>query len=693
VNATMALVRLRIAVDIGGTFTDVAIENDVGEIGIYKAASVPDDPIIGVLAALDHAALARGADRRTLLAVADTFIYTGTKAINAIVTGQAARTAFVTTAGHPDVLLLREGGRAEPFNYTTGFPAPLVPRRLTFEVGGRIDAGGRIVTPLDAASMERMAAAIGREGVQAVGVCLLWAIVNPAHELAVGRFLQDRFPDLPVTLSHQLNPCLREYRRASSACIDASLKPVMSRHLADFEARLRSEGFAGTALAVTSQGGVMPMDAMARAPIHALNSGPSMAPVCGRSVAKQACGADDAIVIDAGGTTFDVSLVAAGQLPATQELWIGGRYSGHITGFASVDVRSVGAGGGSIAHVDEGGLLHVGPGSAGATPGPACYGRGGNAPTVTDAALLLGYIDASHFLGGRMPLQAAAAETALAPLAQALGTPLAEAALAVMDVAAERMVQAIEEVTIDQGVDPAGAVLVAGGGSAGYRAVELGRRMGCRAVLFPAVGPALSAVGALLSDLLREHRVTSFARLTALTADSLAALGMALRARAEADTASSADSTQHEYFFEGRYDRQIWEIEVSVGDRMPGANDLPALRAAFDRVHAQLYGLADARSEVEIVSWGVRSRTAQRGSRAMPRLATCGAAGSVVGRTRAVTIAGLGTTEIPVVDAIRVLQSLQGPLIVETDMTTIVVPPGCRIEPTPHGLLATWEAT
>lgn len=683
----------RIAVDIGGTFSDIAVECPDGSVVLEKAPSTPGDPVAGVLAALDEAASAAGATRRAILEAAEVFIYTSTKAINAVVTGATARTGFVTTAGHPDILLLREGGRTDPFDYTVPFPNPLVPRRFTYEVAERVDPAGRVLDPLDPASLERLAAAIARDGVEAVAVCLLWSIVNPAHERAVGDFLAERFPDLPVTLSHQLNPCLREYRRASSACLDAALKPLMSAHLSAFEARLRAEGFAGTALAVTSKGGVIPMAAMARAPIHALNSGPAMAPVAGQVLARADAGTDTAIVIDTGGTTFDVSLVREGTLPVTAELWIGGRYRGHITGFPSVDVASVGAGGGSIARVDDGGLLHVGPASAGAVPGPACYGRGGTAPTVTDAALVLGYIDPATFLGGRMPLDPALARDALEPLAAALEISVDETAAAILEVAGEQMVQAIEEVTIRRGIDPATAVLVAGGGAAGLQAVDLGRRLDCRAVLFPAIAPVMSAVGALLSDMLREVRVTRFARLEDLTEADLAAIGTALQDRIAAEMDGDPGTPTLEYFLEGRYQRQIWEIEIPLGSRLPAVADLGAVRAAFDRMHARLYGIGDERSAVEVVSWGLRARTVQRTGQGLPEAPAARMADGAPPRRRKAVFPGIGAVEVPVLGPSEIGARVPGPVIVESAYTTIVIPPGADIAATRHGLMATVRAT
>jgi N-methylhydantoinase A len=334
--------------------------------------------------------------------------------------------------------------------------------------------------------------------------------VNPLHEDRVGQLLAEHLPEVPHTLSHVLNPILREYRRASSTSIDASLKPLMSRYLGGLSRRLREAGFRGRLLMLTSQGGVMDAEDLTQAPIHAVGSGPSMAPIAGRHFARLDVRADTAIVADTGGTTYDVSLVRRGSIPMTPETWLGQRYLGHILGFPSVDVRSIGAGGGSIAWVDEGGLLHVGPMSAGAVPGPASYAKGGARPTVTDAALVLGYIDPAYFLGGAMKLDVALAEEAVRrDVGGPLGLGLHEAA-AIVRVATENMVGAIEEITINQGIDPRGAVLVGGGGAAGLNSVAIARRLGCTKVVIPELGAALSAAGAIMSDLHAGYRALHY---------------------------------------------------------------------------------------------------------------------------------------------------------------------------------------
>ena len=294
-----------------------------------------------------------------------------------------------------------------------------MPRRLTFEVPERVDAEGTVRTPLVEAVAREIAARLATLEVEAVAVCLLWSIVNPAHELRLGEILAEALPDASVTLSHQLSPVLREYRRASTTAIDASLKPMMGAHIRAVADDLAAAGFAGELLGATSFGGVMHLDDLAARPVY----GPALAPVAGRVYGEAELGARDVVVCDMGGTSFDVSLVLDGAVNFTRTTWLGGQFVGHLIATSSVDVRSIGAGGGSIAWIDPGGLLRVGPESAGAVPGPTCYGRGGERPTVTDAALHLGYLDPDGFLGERMSLDTAASERVVGALGAELGSP------------------------------------------------------------------------------------------------------------------------------------------------------------------------------------------------------------------------------------------------------------------------------
>jgi N-methylhydantoinase A len=665
-----------LACDVGGSFTDLVVA-DGAQLRVCTVPTTPADPAAGVLAAVALAAAEAGVEPATLLARATGFTHATTLAINAILTGRTARTAFLTTAGHRDVLLLREGGRLNPYDNRQAFPKPYVPRALTFEVPERIGAAGEIVRPLDAAAVECIADRLAEARVAAAGICLLWSIANPVHELRVAEILSARLPGLALTLSHRLNPIVREYRRASATCIDASLKPLMAAYLAGLEARLRAAGLAGPLLVVTSQGGVITAAEAAAAPIHVVNSGPSMAPVAGRDCASRDAPGADAIIADAGGTSYDVSLVRGGRIPRSSESWLGPRFSGHMTGFPAVDVKSIGAGGGSLLRLDPGGLLRVGPASAGADPGPACYGRGGTGATVTDCALLLGYLDPAHFLGGRLSLDAAAARRATAAIAAALGLTVEATAAAALEILTVEMVGAIEEITVQQGIDPARAVLVAGGGAAGFNAAAIARRLGCRATLFPETGAVLSAAGACLSDLVftdgRIHYVRSDAPDRAGIARVLAALADTMRA-----FVARTGAAQHmiEWWAEARYPQQTWEIEVPLaGPEWNGQDDLARLVARFHEAHQALYAVSDPASPVEIIAWRARASCRLAGARSM-RVAT---ADSRRAGTRRVYLPDDGWAEVPLrsPDALEAAP-LVGPALIESSFTTIVVPPGAR---------------
>lgn len=688
---------VRFATDVGGTFTDLVIETDDEVLHIYKSPSTPEDPVRGVLDAFGLAAQDLGVTTRAVLAQGDILVHATTRAINAVLTGATARTAFLTTAGHPDVLLLREGGR-KGFNRVQEFPRPYVPRSLTFEVPERIDAQGMVVQALDIDAARGVIDRLGSLGVEAVAVCLLWSIRNPAHELELARLLDEHLPGVPYTLSHRLNPTIREYRRASSAAIDASLKPAMGAYLADLERRLREEGYTGRLLMVTSSGGVLDAREVADAPVHALKSGPAMAPVAGRYYGQLEAQSDSVIVADTGGTSYDVSLVRSGAIPWTREAWLGAEFESHITGFPSVDVRSIGAGGGSIAWVDEGGLLHVGPESAGAVPGPACYGRGGELATVTDAALVLGYIDASYFLGGRMLLDHAAAEKALHEhVGVPLGLSMPEAAAAVMSVITENMVQLIEQVALDQGVDARAAVLVGGGGAAGLNAVAIARRLGCRTVIIPDTGPLLSATGALMTDIIRDHDAllsTSSSRFDFVAVNELLS-DLEKRCHAFIDMqALDLVASGIELSAQVRYASEIWELEVPLRQRRFGDQAaVDRLRADFDQLHEEVFTTRDPASDIVIIAWRGRARCRYRedGRFAVRR-------GSLVhdaiAQERQVFVPSIGHVRVPVfqVDHLTPGERVTGPAIVESAVTTVVVDPGAEAARSASGSLLIWHS-
>lgn len=683
---------MRFATDTGGTFTDLVVEDDEGAIRLYKAATVPSDPVKGVLDALTLAAEDRSMDLPSMLARGELFIHGTTHAINAIITGRTAKTALLVTKGHRDMMIFREGGRLEPFNHAALFPKPFVPRSMTFEVEERLLAGGEVQTPLDEAHLLGVIDQLRAAEVEAVAVCLLWSTMNPAHELRVGELLAQHLPGVPVSLSHAVNPTLREFRRASSTAIDASLKPIMSRYMGGLTQRLLDAGFAGEVMVLTSSGGLMAGHDVAEHPVRIINSGPSMAPIAGRHYTNLDAPGSSVIVADTGGTTYDISLVRDGIVPMTRELWIGEPILGQLVGYPSVDVKSVGAGGGSIASVDAGGLLHVGPASAGSVPGPVCYSRGGTEPTVTDASVVLGYVDPDFFLGGKMKLDRDGAYAAIAEkIAKPLNISVELAAWHILQLATQNMVQAIVDITVAQGIDPAQSVLIGGGGAAGLNSVFIARKLGCETLIIPETGAALSAAGALMSDIVSEYSTSLFLSTASFDFDSAQAALSNLRAQCDAFAARSgadAASTDISVIAEARYENQVWDIDVPVpGGRLDTDADVAAFREAFDRAHETIFTIRDSGSQVEIVGLRATVRCKLR-EEANFRLASEGA---TVDRpaTRKTFFEDSGWTDAAIhyLEKLPVDQENHGPAIIESNFTTIVVDPKATFRRTPSGSL------
>jgi N-methylhydantoinase A len=670
---------LRFAVDTGGTFTDLMVSSDEGTLSMHKASTTPKDPVKGVIDSLELAAEESKQSLSDYLARGELLVHGTTHAINAIVTGSTARTAFLTTAGHPDTLVIREGGRMEPFNFTVAYPEPYIPRELTFEIPERIAVDGSIKTALDEGATRRVLETLKARGIEAIGVCFLWSVVNPLHEERVGALIEEILPGVPYTLSHKINPSIREYRRAISTCIDASLKPIMGAYMRGLESRLRDAGFSGRVLVITSQGGVMDAKDAADAPVNLINSGPSMAPVAAKAYAAEGR-ADTLIVGDTGGTTFDVSLVRKGRIPRTRETWLGQPFRSHMTGMPSVDVKSIGAGGGSIAYVDKGGLLHVGPISAGAVPGPVCYGRGGTRPTVTDAALVLGFIDPEFFLGGKMALDRKGAVDAIRrDVADPLHMSVEAAAEAIMTLATEHMVQAIMDITVHQGIDPADAVFVAGGGAAGLNCVAIGRRLKCRSVVVTEAAAALAASGALISDLSAHYQAMFHTRSDAFDRDGINNVLERLSERC-ADFSTSAGahalSSEIDWSCEARYIEQAWEIDVPLAtSRFSNDADVLALEHAFHAMHQDKFAVSDPGAPIETVTWNAEVRC--RISSGKPGRLRPDHRGLAL-PSRRVRFLCSDFVDAPVYrfEAIKEGAIIDGPAMIESDFTSVVIDPG-----------------
>ena len=680
----------RISVDTGGTFTDVVVGDANGKMTIGKALTTKGRIFLGMKEALNSAAAHLGISLGELLAETSMLIYGTTRATNAIVTKTTAKTALITTRGFPDILLLKEGGKENAHDFTEDFPDPYVPRRYTFEITERIGPEGGVVTPLNEAEVRAVIEKLKERKFEAAAVCFLWSISNPDHERRVGELLTELAPSIPFTLSHQLVPIVREYRRASATAIDASLKPLMQRHLRELEEDLRKAGFAGQILVSTASGGCNHIDQLIEKPIYTIGSGPAMAPIAGLNFSTQEDLGDNVIICDTGGTTFDVGLVRDGRLTFSRDTWLGPKYTGDLLGISAVDMRSIGAGGGSIAWIDEGGLMRVGPQSAGAEPGPACYGRGGTEPTVSDAAVVLGYFDPEYFLGGKMSLDVAAARSVITRLAERLSLSAEETAFRIMHLASDLMVRAIADVTINEGVNPRESTIVAGGGAAGVNIMAIANELGCNRVILPKIASALSALGMQFAHIVAEETASLFMLSSAFDVEAVNGTLQALEQRLDAFRGQlPMKNVQYEVEFiaEARYQMQVWELDTPLRkSRFKDQNDVRDFVEAFHSVHERVFAVRDEGSAVEIVNWKARLTVMLQ----PPNTSKAKAAGAKQAKPHSIRKCFFGGREsVPtrifretnIVEGLRI----DGPAIIEEPTTTLVVNPNMSVTVSAHG--------
>ena len=680
-----------IAVDVGGTFTDFVLRED-RVLTAYKSSSTPGDIADGILQGLEMIAGRRGETLAALLSRCSSFACGTTVATNAILESKAAKTALLCTEGFRETLSIRDGGKADTYNIYLDFPPPYIPRHLTFGVHERINAEGGVETPIDEAQVLPIFAQLKAWKIEAVAVSLLWSIANPAHEQRLGEMIAAALPGIPYSLSHRVSPTLREYRRTSATALDASLKPVVRRGVGELEGRLRDAGFAGVLTFVTSNGGRTSPAEILEKPVYLCLSGPSAAPMAGCNLAKQAgITHGNVLTIDMGGTSFEVSIATDWQVPMHREGVIGG----HMFGVPSVDVRTIGAGGGSIARVDAGGFIHVGPASAGAFPGPACYGRGGTLPTVTDANLVRDLLEPSRFADGQMELLRDKAEAAVRDhVGTPLGMELRAAAALICTTVEQNMVAAIEDITVRRGIDPREFVLVSGGSAAGLHVVPIARELGIRQVLVSPLAGVLSAYGVATGDIrfnFARSLFTSTASFdyagVARVLGELEAEGMAYldRMRVPADRRALAYTT------EARYAGQAWQLTLPLAvPRIPDAATLADVVEAFHQLHERLYTVRAQSDPVEFTEWNlVAIGHSESDATSAPRQGVAGPT-AIVSPSRMVFLPDHGgEVEIPVLDAANLMpgQVVRGPCLVQDRLSVTLVPRESEARQTPDGSL------
>jgi N-methylhydantoinase A len=582
-----------VGIDIGGTFTDLVGLQD-GAIVTAKTLTVPVDPTEGAATALTLA--------RCDVAAMDELLHGSTIAINTVLERSGARTALLTTAGFRDIYALGRGNRPDAFNLFFHRPRPLVPRDLTFEVAERMTAAGEALTPLDPADIARLAPELVARGIEAVAVCFLHSYANPAHEIAAGEALRRAAPSLFVTLSHEILREFREYERTSTTALNAYVGPRVSSYLARFEGFARKKNFAGQIAIMRSNGGTMSIAQARRDPVAMMESGP-VAGMIGAGHLARLIGIPQAIGFDMGGTTAKTTLITGGIAPIAEGYLIGDAFTGQPMQLPVVDIVEVGAGGGSIAWRDDGDGLHVGPKSAGADPGPVCYGRGGAEPTVTDADLLLGRLNGARFLGGGMTLDRAGADRALRGLGGRLGLSTTAAALGVATIVDNAMSLAVRAVSVNRGIDPRDTVMIAFGGAGPLHAVAIAREIAIPKVVIPKLPGNFSALGMLMAEWRQDFVRTLIGELGRVDPGNAARAFADLQAGGdEALARDKLAGGRFAFAADLRYRGQEHTIPIAVAR----PEDLTTATAAtVERFHAQhdnRYGHAAPDQSIEIVN-------------------------------------------------------------------------------------------
>jgi N-methylhydantoinase A len=648
-----------------------------------KALSTPQDQSIGVMDGLDELARRLDLSRNAMLAQTQRLVHGTTVATNALLERKGAKVALLTTAGHRDVLEMREGLKGDRYDLRTPPPEPLVPRELRFGVRERLRPNGKVVTPLDQDSLGEAIAAIKASGATSVAICFLHSYRNAAHEIAASERLLRELPDVNVSRSVDVLPQIKEYERVSTTVVNAYVEPVVRRYLTRLEQRLVEAGFKGALFIILSHGGMAPVEEAARLAAATVLSGPAGGMSGCRRCAGM-LGIPDLVAFDMGGTSTDISLIADGGVTLSAD----GGLAGQRIALRSLDISSLAAGGGSIASVDTGGIFHVGPQSAGALPGPACYGQGGTQATVTDANVVLGYLDASAFMGGKRPLDADAAEAAIDRLAAKLDITRVEAAAGIFRLVNLKMADGIRLMTVRRGVDPRRFALLSFGGAAGLHAAELARELELERIIVPTTASVLSAWGMLTSDLRYEVSRTHFETGARSTASEVRGIFAELEQQAVMRMKRwFGGSVKIERSAEMRYGEQIFEIDVPLdGIDLHSPTLIADIEDRFHRRHEELYTYAARDQEVVFVN----ARLAAIGAVTVVEPEQGAARSTAAPDVRSHRKVWFGKwLDVPVhaLDDLRPGQALNGPAIIEAETTTVVINEGDSLSVNPLGWL------
>jgi N-methylhydantoinase A len=679
---------LRVATDIGGTFTDlVVVDSETGDVRIAKLSTTPRDLAQGVLDVI--------AAGDVEPAAIEELVHGTTVVINALTERTGARTALVTTSGFRDVLEIGRGNRPDMYNLVSRKPPPFVPRRHRFEVRERVDRHGSALVPLDHAGIEPLAAACERDGIEAIAVCLLHSYAHPEHEQEVCELLRARLPGVAVTASSDVTREWREYERTSTAVLNAYVQPAVDRYLAELESRLADAGLRGPLLVMQSSAGTGSVAAARARPISLVESGPAGG-VAGAARIGERIGEPNLIYLDIGGTTAKCSLVEDATAPTTTEYRIEWRpdWAGYPVMVPVVDIVEIGAGGGSIARVDAGGSIVVGPQSAGADPGPAAYGRGGTEPTVTDAKLVAGVLASGYFLGGLLEVRPELARAALRRLGEPLGHAVEALANGIIRLADANMISALKLVSVQRGRDPRDFALLVGGGGGGMHGAALGAELEVRKVIVPPLSGVFSAWGMCMTapraDVVRTH-ILGPAEATDAALDALfAELERAAVATLERDGTGRSGEATCTRAVDARYRGQEHTVRVPVAS---GPISAAALEADFHELHRRTYTFdLEGDSTAELVTFHVSAHGRAPREAALPVPSAAPGSRPAPKRPRVVDFDVDGRHETAVYERgdLPIGFSAPGPLVIEEPTTTTLVHPGQTLEVDDFGNLVIW---
>ena len=681
----------KVGIDVGGTFTDFLLMDEKGAPGVFKVLSTPKDPSVAVIRGLNEMADARGLDFKDFLEEVEIIVHGTTVTTNALITGNTARTALLTTKGFRDALQMRRGIREELYNNRYLPPPPVVPRFLRIPVDERTDYAGRVVRGMDAADVESAIELCRKHQVEAVAICFMHAYACNAHERAAAQSVREKLPEVYLSVSSDILPQVRFYDRVSTTALNSAVGPILKRYLSRLTRRLHDEGFQGILLIMQSNGGVTSPGAVIELAASTLLSGPAAAPVAGIAYTRPH-GYGSFITVDMGGTSFDAALIKDGEPIVTTD----GKVNRFALALPMMAINTIGAGGGSVAWIDDGGLLRMGPRSAGAQPGPVCYGLGGTEPTCSDANLVLGYLSEEYFAGGRMKLDRGSAEREIMEkVAGPLGLDLVQAAHGMYHIMNVNMASAIREISVQRGYDPRDFLLVCAGGAGPVHAALIAAELEIPRILIPKESSIFCAAGMLLSDLKHDFVRSYHTGFSKDMLDPQRFRFLVTELEKEGDAVLLSENIPPErrrfrFSLDLRYIGQYHEVNVEAGAEDLHSLSLNRILDGFHKEHNRLYGydLKEEGTRVEMVNM---------------RLSALGLTNKPFfreelfqGEDPTACLKGERPVFLPIEGEYRPVRvydgnrmghgnRMSGPAIIEQVNTTVFVPPGWRLECDSYG--------